>query len=108
MAFPWSDYERIALEAKAIIQDRDGKGRNSYVPFYETRCHGSLDLTGELWQRVTRILGAERIGDLSTERADLMDLINEAILTVMFLEREMTHETTAADPGALPERISVR
>lgn len=87
MSFPFEDYDRIAAECRTIIADRDAKGRNEFVPFYQTRCHGSQDLTGELWQRITRILGAERVTDRTTMRADLVDLVNEAILTIQFLDQ---------------------
>lgn len=87
MSFPFEDYDTIARECRQIIADRDAKGRNSFVPFYETRCHGVQDMTGEIWQRTTRILGAEAAGDRDTMRADLVDLVNEAILTILYLDR---------------------
>lgn len=88
MGFPFNDYDRIATEARNIIVDRDGKGRNAHVPFYDTRCHGSQDMSGELWQRITRILGAEKQGDRTTCRQDAIDLVNEAILYLMYLDHE--------------------
>lgn len=86
--FPFHDYDKVLTEARAIIEDRDTKGRNSHMPFYETRCHGAQDVSGELWQRITRILGAEKQGDIVTLRQDAIDLVNEAIFLVMFLDRE--------------------
>lgn len=86
--FPFETYDAILKECRAIIADRDAKGRNHFVSLYQTRCHGSQDMTGELWQRITRILGAEKNGDVRVMREDLIDLVNEAILTVMFLDHE--------------------
>ena len=88
MPFPWADYDAVLAQARAIIQNRDSLGRNSHVEFYETRCHGAQDMSGECWQRITRILGAEKAGDAATVRAEAIDLVNEAILHMMFLLRE--------------------
>lgn len=88
MSFPTSEYQAVMAECAAIIEDRCRKGRNGFVPFFRTRAHGSQDMTGELWQRITRILGAERLNDRATMRADLLDLVNEAALTILFLDQE--------------------
>lgn len=87
-SFPLGDYESVLQEAAEIIHDRIRKGRNTHVSFYETRCHGAQDVSGECWQRITRILGAELAGDRVTMRQDAIDLVNEAIFLVMFLDRE--------------------
>lgn len=94
MSFPFQDYEAVLAEAKTIIQDRVSKGRNAHVPFYETRCHGAKDVSGELWQRITRILGAEKQGDIVTLRQDAIDLVNEAVFLVMFIDREARRNVT--------------
>lgn len=88
MAFPWADYEEVLQMCRAIIQERDSMGRNSHVGFYETRCHGAQDMSGECWQRITRIIGAEKAGDSAVIRAESLDLVNEAIFHMMFLLRE--------------------
>jgi hypothetical protein len=95
MSFPFANYDAVLSEAKSIIEDRIAKGRNTHVPFWETRCHGSQDVSGELWQRITRILGAEKRGDRVTLRQDAIDLVNEAIFLVMFLDREPTTADTS-------------
>lgn len=114
MSFPFTDYHAVLSEAKSIVEDRIAKGRNTHVPFYETRCHGSQDVSGELWQRITRILGAEKRGDRVTLRQDAIDLVNEAVFLVMFLDRETrapapasppdspAHEATASHPEPVP------
>ena len=99
MSFPFSDYDNVLAEARGIIEDRVKKGRNRHVSFYETRCHGPQDISGELWQRITRILGAEQSGDVLTLRQDAIDLVNEAIFLVMFLDRQ----PTAQGPPLLPD-----
>lgn len=88
MPFPFDDYDRIAAECKAIVTQRDRIGRNDFLPFYQTRCHGSQDMVGECWQRISRIVGAEKTGQVATMRAELVDLVNEAIFALMFLDKE--------------------
>lgn len=108
MPYPFEDYDAVIRECRQIIHDRDAKGRNEFVPFYETRCHGAADCLGEIWQRVTRILGAERAQDWTTYREDARDLVNEAIHLLMFFDREHRHEQTRDSHPARHERISIR
>ncbi|MGL5936720.1 MAG: hypothetical protein ACRCZI_13990 [Cetobacterium sp.] len=92
--FPFADYEAVLREARGLVEDRDRKGRNAAMPFYATRCHGAQDVTGEIYQRITRILGAELAHDQVTARQDAIDLVNEAIFLVMFLDH------ASESPGA--------
>ena len=88
MSFPWSDYTDVTKEASEIIRDRDGKGRNDAVGFYEGYPHGHQDVSFELARRVGRVLGAEKAECLMVARADALDLLNYAAFYVMVLDRE--------------------
>lgn len=89
MPFPFKDYDVVVKDCRAIVEQRDSLGRNDHVPFYETRCHGAQDMSGECWQRITRIIGAEKRGAPVEEiLKEAVDLVNEAIFHVMFLRRE--------------------
>ena len=90
MSFPWGHYETISNEAAAIIRERDARGRNIEVGFYEGFPHGYADISFELWRRVARILGAEKVGSLTAARADALDLLNYAAFYVMILDRWLT------------------
>ena len=90
MSFPWGHYETISNEAAAIIRERDARGRNTEVGFYEGFPHGYADISFELWRRVARILGAEKVGSLTAARADALDLLNYAAFYVMVLDRWLT------------------
>ena len=103
MSFPWADYDAVLAQARAIIQEKDSMGRNSHVGFYETRCHGAQDMSGECWQRITRIIGAEKAGDASVVRTESLDLVNEAILHMMFLLREQAAPALRLPAGQEPD-----
>ena len=87
MSFPWQHYEHISIEAAAIIRERDSRGRNEEVDFYDGFPHGYRDASFELWRRVARILGAEKTSNLDVARADALDLLNYAAFYVMLLDR---------------------
>ena len=86
MSFPLKDYDEALAELRAIVADRNGKGRNETNDFYSQFPHGNQDLTFELKRRVERILGAEKIGDLQTVYGDTLDLANYAIFSLMLLK----------------------
>ena len=88
MAFPKQDYDDAVEALRAVVTDRDAKGRNETNDFYAQFPHGNQDLTFELYRRVQRILGAERIGDLETVYGDTLDLANYAIFSMMVLKRK--------------------
>lgn len=96
MSFPWDDYHDVLNEAEDIVEDRDQKGRNAVVPFYEGFPHGRLDVSFELLRRVGRILGVEKQANgspltptgVDVLRGDALDLINYAAFFVMLLDRE--------------------
>lgn len=107
--YPFKDYDAVVQECRQIIEDRCAKGRNEFAPFYETRCHGAADCLGEIWQRVTRILGAEKAQDWQTYREDARDLVNEAIHLLMFFDKEHPHDKPSEHPPVHgPQRASLR
>lgn len=100
--FPFEQYGLVLHEAEQLVYDRDQRGRNLRVPFYDGFPHGVTDVTFELHRRVARVLGAEdkiRNGhdgafndpnareDVRTMRGDLMDLVNYAAFAVMLLDK---------------------
>jgi hypothetical protein len=87
MSFPLKEYDQAIAELRAVVADRDTKGRNETNNFYDQFPHGNQDLTFELKRRVERILGAEKIGDLATVYGDTLDLANYAIFSLMLLKR---------------------
>lgn len=100
--FPTDDYQKTIQEAMAIMADRDAKGRNDALDFYQQFPHGYQDLTFECHRRTIRILGAEKKGDLATMRGDAIDLVNYAAFLVMLIdqasaapETRLTHHTDA-------------
>lgn len=86
--FPIQDYDEAVAALRATVEDRDTKGRNRTDDFYDQFPHGNQDLTFELKRRVSRILGAESIGDLETVYGDTLDLANYAIFSMMMLKRK--------------------
>ena len=88
MAFPIQAYDDCVAELRAVVADRDGKGRNETNDFYSQFPHGNQDLTFELKRRVERILGAEKIGDFNTVYGDTLDLANYAIFSLMLLRKQ--------------------
>lgn len=87
MGFPWVAYTSVLEEATKIIEDRDAKGRNNVIPFYDGFPHGYADVSFEMSRRVGRILGAEKVKQLDVARADALDLLNYAAFYVMLLDR---------------------
>ena len=106
MHFPLDHYNRVVDEARAIIVDRDQRGRNNVVPFYDGFPHGHVDVSFELSRRVGRILGAEKVGKLEVAREDALDLLNYAAFYVMLLDRETTSggDASPAMPADQPMR----
>ena len=88
MSFPWQHYAQVTNQAAAIIRERDSKGRNAEVGFYDGFPHGHTDISFELWRRVARILGAEKGAHMDVAAADALDLLNYAAFYVMLLDRE--------------------
>jgi len=87
--FPFDDYRKVLDEAIRIVEDRNRKGRNSALGFYEGFPHGSQDVAFELHRRVARILGNEKVsGKGWVRREDALDLVNYAAFYVMLLDRE--------------------
>lgn len=92
--FPEADYMRVLSEAAKMVTDRDRKGRNAVVPFYEQYVHGSQDVVFHAYRRMTRILGAERAKQYDVMYEDAVDLVNEAVFLVMMLRRERDARTS--------------
>lgn len=107
MSFPIADYDKAVAALRAVILDRDAKGRNETNDFYSQFPHGNQDLTFELKRRVERILGAERIGDMNTVYGDTLDLANYAIFSMMLLSAQrpadMHTEKSNPDGQGQPE-----
>ena len=89
MSFPFKEYDLVATEAREIIEDRDAIGRNGHLEFWEGFPHGVQDMTFEIWRRTARVLGAEKIGDTKTMRADLIDQANYCLFAIMALDRDV-------------------
>ena len=94
MGFPVQHYEKAIAELQATVLDRDAKGRNETNDFYSQFPHGVSDLTFELYRRVQRILGAEKLGDMETVYGDTLDLANYAVFLMMLLKAK----TSSASP----------
>jgi hypothetical protein len=100
MGFPKDDYVKAVSELQATVLDRDAKGRNETNDFYSQFPHGASDLTFELYRRVQRILGAEKIGDMETVYGDALDLANYALFLMMMLKAKTS---SASSPAPSPE-----
>jgi hypothetical protein len=88
MPFPIDAYDKAVAALRAVVADRDTKGRNETNDFYSQFPHGSQDLTFELHRRVQRILGAEKLGNSQVVYEDTLDLANYAIFLMMTLAQE--------------------
>ena len=99
MGFPVQHYEKAIAELQATVLDRDAKGRNETNDFYSQFPHGVSDLTFELYRRVQRILGAEKIGDMETVYGDTLDLANYAVFLMMLLKAK-TSSASSPQPSA--------
>jgi hypothetical protein len=98
MAFPIEAYDKAVSALRAVVADRDTKGRNETNDFYSQFPHGSQDLTFELHRRVQRILGAEKLGNSQVVYEDTLDLANYAIFLMMTLAQEKNqHQDPPAD-----------
>lgn len=93
MSFPIGDYDKAVAALRAVVADRDAKGRNETNDFYQQFPHGSQDLTFELHRRVQRILGAEKLGNSQVVYEDTLDLANYAIFLMMHLNRDSAGQT---------------
>ena len=104
MGFPKEDYVHAIAELQATVLDRDAKGRNETNDFYSQFPHGVSDLTFELYRRVQRILGAEKIGDLATVYGDTLDLANYAVFLMMLIKTSSANqsEPSVAEPAQSP------
>ena len=88
MSFPIdAAYDKAVAALRAVVADRDAKGRNETNDFYAQFPHGTQDLTFELHRRVQRILGAEKLGNSQVVYEDTLDLANYAIFLMMHLNR---------------------
>jgi hypothetical protein len=103
MSFPIDAYDKAVSALRAVVADRDSKGRNETNDFYSQFPHGSQDLTFELHRRVQRILGAERLGNSQVVYEDTLDLANYAIFLMMTLAQEKNQHQ---DPQSVPAPAS--
>ena len=101
MPFPMDAYAAVMGEARSIVEERDLTGRNDVIPLLDKFIHGHQDVIYEIHERVCRIRGAEKTGNLIKMREDAIDLVNEAAFLVMLLER-----TSAAARAASAVRAS--
>jgi hypothetical protein len=107
MAFPLKAYDDCVAALRAVVADRDTKGRNETNDFYSQFPHGNQDLTFELKRRVERILGAEKISDFETVYGDTLDLANYAIFSMMLLKKQgLVSPGTVKSPVSPPPRKS--
>ena len=98
MNFPYVDYHAVTEEAKSIVCDRDAKGRNDAVPFYEQ--HTLESTMHEFKRRHDRIAGAVKAGHLSVAREDALDLANYAVFFAMLIDHQYTtKEATSCQPS---------
>jgi hypothetical protein len=96
--FPFTAYQAVIREAHQIVLDRDGKGRNAYLSFYEGFPHGFSDASFEAHRRVARVIGVERqlansfaadaVALKQVMRQDLLDLVNYSAFAIMLLDKE--------------------
>jgi hypothetical protein len=87
MSFPINDYDKAVTAMRAIVADRDAKGRNKSNDFYSVFLHGAQDIVFECHQRMERMKGADLLHDNAELREQFLDMANYCLFGIMLLDR---------------------
>ena len=87
MSFPTHDYDQAVAALRAIVTDRDAKGRNKSNDFYSVFLHGAQDIVFECHQRMERMKGADQLQDHAELREQFLDMANYCLFGIMLLDR---------------------
>lgn len=96
MSFPIQDYDDAVAALRAVIADRDAKGRNRSNDFYSQFLHGTPDIVFECNQRMMRMRGADELHDRNELAEQFIDMANYCLFGLMLLSKDSAGQS--ADP----------
>ena len=102
MAFPIDDYNHAVAALRAVIQDRDAKGRNRTNDFYSQFLHGTPDIVFECNQRMMRMKGADELHDRKELAEQFTDMANYCLFGLMLLNKDSAAIPDSPNSESLP------